>query len=126
MLSAQSAWLLSTNTSNSMHEIIEMILQRILTTIRIRAEHKQKECEFEIPVWIAGYPCYDINRVTASVIRVLTTLGYRVREFQHNLHITWRHAITHETPTEPKSPVRRKPTQQKKTREKKTIVTLDF
>lgn len=77
---------------NRHREVYVIILERIYSRIRRCSTVSMKECTYDIPEVVIGFPMFDVDKCTRFVVRHLVMNGFEVSRtagFIRTLDITW-------------------------------------
>ncbi len=71
-------------------ETFRLLLERCYKNIRACAAARKYACAFDVPLFVAGRPLYDVMRCIEYIIRNLTTNGYAVQySYPRLVLISW-------------------------------------
>ena len=71
-------------------ETFRLLLERCYKNIRACAAARKYACAFDVPLFVAGRPLYDVMRCIEYIIRNLTTNGYAVQySYPRYILISW-------------------------------------
>lgn len=71
-------------------ETFRLLLERCYKTMRASAAARKYACVFDVPLFVAGRPLYDVMRCIEYIVRNLTTNGYAVQyAYPRYILISW-------------------------------------
>jgi hypothetical protein len=88
------------------NEIYETILSKCHKRIELITDNQKMNCFFDIPIFIIGFPLYDLNKCVEFVMNALIKNGFLVKYyFPTYLYISWDFKeISKEAKPKPSSP----------------------
>jgi hypothetical protein len=77
---------------NKKHEVYTILLEKVYKKIQIGNSRNYYNCSYEVPVFVPGYPLYDIKRCIAFIIADLRGAGFVARfEKPSKIYISWNY-----------------------------------